>query len=1279
MLFRLNHFINYCSLFSKHISVAFFALVWLSLIVPLSAASLPSNNEVPPKDILKSIDSHQQQKPWLSKTKNSENIIKPSASPKTVQQVNNVTTTDFNSMYFFEGNLLDESANYEISLSGDEVYASRDDKQVLHQIEESWLDIPLALGQNINTDKSFFISVDFMIPNVGVDESARFIFGNKGWGYADPGFKLVVFNEKEAWQPNDKLFVDFNIGVGTVEIAKRFYDVPMDVWQSASMFVDFENDTVTFGLNGRLYQQSLRVSIDGADIDPTEFIQSLSEQNIRIGAPWSADGTPPPFVDVDAVNSEFPNTTSINIAEMQVDNLQISSPRPAGDPALVISALDQFTAFLEGSLSLDDETTADLLTQLRMNLPASDFNAFAASARAFIAAHATNIGALYKVNEEYKVYDDFSSVSKAYVDLGVWMMEEGLTINTIAAAHGIVFAEHTSFPGTLPTGAERIDNATTEIRAQYVTDPWYRMGGMATNSTDELSSYLYRPTGFYAPAGEKVTITVDPALVDSGLHIRVGGQKENHLLIVSTNRFPVIKVDYRIDSASFDVINPMGGGIYVLVPQGVDLGWIDLQVDGAVRAPYFSLRAGHETPIEEWSRIRDYPGVFAEFESDKYLITVPAAATKNYDSPDLLLQSWDKMMDIYQVLHGRPLERSRAEAFMLDSASAVVGSYPGGYPVTPGLWAQGPVDIKDGTFSPFALLNEDNWLINDGFYGMLHEMGHHHFGRFINIGEQESFVNVPMAAMLTEFYDKDYDEAMMYSGYQTFTRTDAAIDWMVTANFRNGDPIGVDPTTDFEPLETSYQARGHAKYLDLADTMGGWEAVGKVYQTFYEEDEATGIPASYTAQEGVSHDKFLQNGSKGLGCNLASLFHFWGIHPSESVASELALMPACAGARERIELYLSAAPRTNEDLRAFHTEKTLLGENQLKFQIYDLLLPAFDETYGQQIRTIGAEILNTYFDINPDGKPSKPELTAPAFDLSDSSTEVTFSWTPSIDPEGKPLKYSWKLFNADSGETLISRSWVEGNSVAITKSDLALALEPYISSGETSRLAQQVTTSDIFWVVTSETLNSIFNGVTAILDDSVQADFSHIISDNSVIFSDQSLSAEPLIYLWDFGDGTTSTESSPTHTYTAAGLFAASLTVSNQLVSDSLTVEISIGTPLLAEFNTSHSSQTVTFNNQSVGGLGTLNYSWNFGDGTTSIEASPTHLYATAGEYLVELVVTDSYDNSQQIAKTIAVVANKSPANSKEGSSGGVISLLWSIIFTLLIMVRHNCRFHIIR
>lgn len=982
---------------------------------------------------------------------------------------------DFSSIYRFEDSLDDDSGVYAPSVGGDATYVADNDSQVLNMVGNTYLAFPIQTSQNIDTSKSFYLSVDFMLPEEGVDESYRVIAANKGWNWDEPGFRIIAYNEKTEWQPEGTYFVDFNIGIGDTEIYKRYYGNNMGEWKNASIYVDFENGLVSFGLDGRLFEQSLYENIVDTPIDPSPFIDTLNTKQIRIGVHGPHHGQDFPWVHTWGVENDN-NNISLHTAAMRIDNLAISSPRPPGDSHKVIDALARFSDHLNSVETLDDDTAVTVLRQLRDNLIGTDLADIAPELIAYLNLHALQAGPLYDGDPNfYSRYSEFAPSAKAYVDLGIWLMQTGLASENANLVEGLKIKERESFPGTVPEGAERVSNAVANVRAQYVTDPYYRMGDMKVNPNNELASFVYRPTGYYAPAGELITVTVDPAVVDTGVHVRVGAHRENHILLASTNRFPLISVNYRVEASTFQIVNPIGGPIHVLVPQGVDLGWIDVELDGAIRSPYFSTRSGRETPVEDWETIRQYPGVFAELESDKYVVTVLAEDLRDFDEPTLLLERWDRAMDLLQILHGRPLERSRAEGFLYDSATATEGSFPGGYPVTPGSWSRRNDDIEHGYFSPFAILRDGHWEEDGGFSALIHEMTHHHLGRFVEDGGQEVYVNLPMAAILQDIHGLSYDEALAYSGYQEFTRDDAAIDWMVTHNFRSGNEMGWDPTTDYQPIETSYQTRAHAKYVDLAAIHGGWNAVGDIYKAYYEQDKAKGVPVEYDVQFRVTSDDFLLTGSEALGYNLASLFHFWGTQPSETAAEQLASYPPLPGALERILNYMDIAPRTNEELRAFREEKLEVHENQLKFQIWDPLILVYDQSYGQSIRDQGAHVLKTYFDVDPDAPPSKPVLETSEFDLdADPNSTVSFAWTPSADPEGHPLKYSWKLYNLDTKEVILSRTWLETNQVELSVADLSTALEPYENSETPVELAQTVTTSDPFTVVTSDALVSTF-------------------------------------------------------------------------------------------------------------------------------------------------------------------------------------------------------------
>jgi PKD repeat protein len=114
--------------------------------------------------------------------------------------------------------------------------------------------------------------------------------------------------------------------------------------------------------------------------------------------------------------------------------------------------------------------------------------------------------------------------------------------------------------------------------------------------------------------------------------------------------------------------------------------------------------------------------------------------------------------------------------------------------------------------------------------------------------------------------------------------------------------------------------------------------------------------------------------------------------------------------------------------------------------------------------------------------------------------------------------------------------------------------------------------------------------------------------------------------LWAFGDGRTSTEEDPTHSYTAAGSYSVTLTVSGPGGSDTEAKPgyITVYEAVEAEFTASPTSGLVplpvTFTNASTGDY--TDSLWAFGDGGTSTEEDPIHSYTAAGSYTATLTVS---------------------------------------------------------
>ncbi|MGB9939634.1 S8 family serine peptidase [Methanosarcina sp.] len=128
-----------------------------------------------------------------------------------------------------------------------------------------------------------------------------------------------------------------------------------------------------------------------------------------------------------------------------------------------------------------------------------------------------------------------------------------------------------------------------------------------------------------------------------------------------------------------------------------------------------------------------------------------------------------------------------------------------------------------------------------------------------------------------------------------------------------------------------------------------------------------------------------------------------------------------------------------------------------------------------------------------------------------------------------------------------------------------------------------------------------------------------------VSFSDMSTGA-PASWLWDFGDGSTSTDKNPTHTYSTAGKYTVGLTVENAVGSSTATksdyISVTVKVPT-ADFSASATSGKaplkVQFTDRSTGSP--TSWRWTFGDGTYSTQQNPKHTYTKAGRYAVSLTV----------------------------------------------------------
>lgn len=151
-------------------------------------------------------------------------------------------------------------------------------------------------------------------------------------------------------------------------------------------------------------------------------------------------------------------------------------------------------------------------------------------------------------------------------------------------------------------------------------------------------------------------------------------------------------------------------------------------------------------------------------------------------------------------------------------------------------------------------------------------------------------------------------------------------------------------------------------------------------------------------------------------------------------------------------------------------------------------------------------------------------------------------------------------------------------------------------------------------------------------------------------------------YLWNFGDNATSSQQNPAHLYTSTGSYTVKLYVTSPSgCNDSLikTAYIVVNPSPIANFsNTSSCLNSVSSFTDNSSGLVT-SWSWNFGDGNTSIIQNPSHVYSTPGTFSVTLFVLNSSGCSSSITKSVTI--NNKPlvqftADSLVGCSPAVIN-----------------------
>ena len=174
----------------------------------------------------------------------------------------------------------------------------------------------------------------------------------------------------------------------------------------------------------------------------------------------------------------------------------------------------------------------------------------------------------------------------------------------------------------------------------------------------------------------------------------------------------------------------------------------------------------------------------------------------------------------------------------------------------------------------------------------------------------------------------------------------------------------------------------------------------------------------------------------------------------------------------------------------------------------------------------------------------------------------------------------------------------------------------------------------------SERVNVYSSPIVDFTPKNVCEDVLASFTDNTVVPSGDALTS----WAWSFGDGGTSTVQNPTHTYTNSGTFKLQLTASTAFCSSTDSFNVVVEPKPTALFTMSDSMGcsplAVTFTNAS---LVSSNYVWDFGDGDTTHQTSPTHSFVNSTSstvsYTVKLYANTAFGCSDTLQKVVQVYA----------------------------------------
>jgi PKD repeat protein len=291
---------------------------------------------------------------------------------------------------------------------------------------------------------------------------------------------------------------------------------------------------------------------------------------------------------------------------------------------------------------------------------------------------------------------------------------------------------------------------------------------------------------------------------------------------------------------------------------------------------------------------------------------------------------------------------------------------------------------------------------------------------------------------------------------------------------------------------------------------------------------------------------------------------------------------------------------------------------------------------------VGTSVSQVNDDYDSESRPQGPAFDIGADEYAGTTSTLTASASASPTSGQTPLAVSFSG-SASGGTSPYSYRWTFGDGGSSTSQN------PSHTYSSASTYTAMLTVTDNASATASKSVTITVTSATQPLAATASASPTSGQAPLAVSFAgNASGGTTPYSYRWTFGDGGSSTAQNPSHTYSSSGSYTATLTVTdNASATASKSVTITATSASSQVIATASASPTagpaplsVGFTGGASGGTSPYSYSWNFGDGTSSLSQNPGHVYTNLGDYVATLTVTDNTSASANATVNISVTSS---------------------------------------